>query len=263
MTTNLKGKIALVTGSTSGIGLGIARAFASEGANVMLNGFGDAAEIEKIRAGIEKEFGVKAFYNGADLSKPEGVKALVADTVKQGGRLDILVNNAGIQHTAPVTEFSQEKWDLIIALMLTAPFVAIQAALPHMRTQGWGRIINISSVHGLVASANKAAYVSAKHGLIGLTKVVALETAREPITCNAICPGWVLTPLVQKQIDDLAAREGLSPQDAKEKLLTAKQPAPEFTTTEDIAGLALFLCSDAAHNMRGSAYSSDGGWSAQ
>ncbi|HEY8964415.1 MAG TPA: 3-hydroxybutyrate dehydrogenase [Alphaproteobacteria bacterium] len=261
--TDLKGKVALVTGSTSGIGLAITRAFASKGANVMLNGFGDAAEIEKLRVGLEKEFGVKAFYNGSDLSKPEGVKALVQDTVKQGGRIDILVNNAGIQHVSPITDFAQDKWDLILSLMLTAPFVAIQNALPHMRKQGWGRIINISSVHGLVASANKAAYVSAKHGLIGLTKVVALETAREPITCNAICPGWVLTPLVQKQIDAIAARDGLSNDEAKTKLLLEKQPSADFVTPEQVGELALFLCSDAASQMRGSAYSMDGGWSAQ
>lgn len=261
--TDLKGKVALITGSTSGIGLKMAHTLAGKGANIVLNGFGDAAEIERVRLEIESNFGVKAFYDGADLSKPEAVKSMVDQTVARAGRLDVLVNNAGIQHTAPIETFPPEKWELILSLMLSAPFYAIQAALPVMRKQGWGRIINIASVHGLVASTQKAAYVSAKHGLIGLTKVVALETAREPITCNAICPGWVLTPLVQKQIDDLAAREGLSAEAAKVKLLSEKQPSGEFVKPEQIGALAAFLCSDDADQLRGAAYVMDGAWTAQ
>jgi len=263
MSTDLKGKVALVTGSTSGIGLAMATRFAKSGANVVINGFGDADAIEKERSNLEKTYGVKAWYNGADLSKPDGVRGMVDDAVAKAGSVDILVNNAGIQHTAPIDQFPQDKWDLIIALMLTAPFVATQKVIPVMRKKNWGRIINISSVHGLVASEQKAAYVSAKHGLIGLTKVTALDTARDKITCNAICPGWVLTPLVQQQIDAIAAKDKISNDEAKAKLLLAKEPSGEFTTAEEIAELALFLCSDAAHNMRGSAFSNDGGWSAQ
>ncbi|MCB1537920.1 MAG: 3-hydroxybutyrate dehydrogenase [Rhodospirillales bacterium] len=260
---SLKGKVALVTGSTSGIGLAVARALAAEGANVMINGFGDAAAIEKERKGLEADFDVSAWYNGADLSKEDGVKAMVGDAIAKGGRLDILVNNAGIQHTAPVDEFPSEKWNLILSLMLSAPFFAIQEALPAMRKQGWGRIVNIASVHGLVASVNKAAYVSAKHGLTGLTKVVALETARQAITCNAICPGWVHTPLVQKQIDAIAARDNISGEAAKEKLLSEKQPSGEFTRPEDIAAMVVFLCSENAAQMRGTLWVQDGGWTAQ
>lgn len=259
----LKNKIALITGSTSGIGLGIARVLAGQGANIMLNGFGDAAEIEKLRAGLEKDFGVKAAYNNADLSKAEECVACVNQTVAQFGSVDILLNNAGIQHVAPVDEFPPEKWDLILALMLTAPFHLIRTALPHMKKQNWGRIINIASVHGIVASVNKSAYVAAKHGLLGLNKVVALETARTKITCNAICPGWVLTPLVQKQIDALAARENLSAELAKQKLLGEKQPSMEFVTPEQLGKMALFMCSDDAADMRGAQMVMDGGWTAQ
>ena len=254
---NLEGKVALVTGSTSGIGLGIARALAAEGATVMLNGFGDAAEIEKLRAGL------KGRYHGADMAKPAEVRRLVAQTVAELGRLDILVNNAGIQHVAPVEEFPDERWDAVLAINLSASFHAIKAALPGMRARGWGRIINIASAHGLVASANKAAYVATKHGLVGLTKVVALETAATGITCNAICPGWVLTPLVQKQIDELALREKLSGDEAKRRLLAEKQPSGEFATPEQIGGLVVFLCSQAASQIRGASLSIDGGWSAQ
>lgn len=261
--TDLKGRVALITGSTSGIGLAMAKALAGAGANIVINGFGDAAAIEKERKGLESDFGIKAWYNGADLSKPEGVRGMVADAAKQAGRLDILVNNAGIQHTAPVESFPQEKWDLIMALMLTAPFVAIKEALPIMRKNKWGRIINTASVHGLVASENKAAYVAAKHGLVGLTKVVGLETAQEPITCNAICPGFVLTPLIQKQIDDVAARENAGPDKARADLLAGKQPAMDFVKPEEIGALALFLCAESSHMMTGGAYTIDGGWTAQ
>ena len=253
----LNGKVALVTGSTSGIGLGIARALAAEGARIMLNGFGDAAEIDRVRAEL------KARYHAADMAKPAEVRRLVEETAAQLGSIDILVNNAGIQHVAPVEEFPDERWDAVIAINLSASFHAIKAALPHMRKRGWGRIINIASAHGLVASANKAAYVTAKHGLVGLTKVVALETATTGITCNAICPGWVLTPLVQKQIDDLARREKLSGDEAKRRLLAEKQPSGEFATPVEIGGLAVFLCSDAASQIRGASLSIDGGWTAQ
>jgi 3-hydroxybutyrate dehydrogenase len=253
----LNGKVALVTGSTSGIGLGIARALAAEGARIMLNGFGDAAHIDRLRAEL------KAGYHAADMAKPAQVRRLVEETVAQLGSIDILVNNAGIQHVAPVEEFPDERWDAVIAINLSASFHAIKAALPHMRTRGSGRIINIASAHGLVASASKAAYVTAKHGLVGLTKVVALETAATGITCNAICPGWVLTPLVQKQIDDLARREKLGGDEAKRRLLAEKQPSGEFATPVEIGGLAVFLCSDAASQIRGASLSIDGGWTAQ
>jgi 3-hydroxybutyrate dehydrogenase len=260
---NLSGKTAVVTGSTSGIGLAVARKLAEAGANIVLNGFGDAAEIEMMRATIESDFGVKALYDGADLSKAESVKALIDNSISSFGSVDILVNNAGVQHTAPVEEFPQEKWELIQSLMLSAPFYAIQAALPKMREKGWGRIINIASVHGLIGSVNKSAYVAAKHGLVGLTKVVALETAETNVTCNAVCPGWVLTPLVQKQIDAIAQRDGISGDEARVKLLSEKQPSKDFTKPEQIGDFAVFLSSDAASQMRGGAYTLDGGWTAQ
>jgi 3-hydroxybutyrate dehydrogenase len=259
----LTGKTAIVTGSTSGIGLGIARALAAEGAGLVLNGFGPADEIEALRAGLAREFGVAVAYDGADMSKPEQIQAMVEGCVARSGSLDILVNNAGIQHTAPVEDFPPERWDAIIAINLSAVFHGIHHALPHMRRQGWGRIINVASAHGLVASANKAAYVAAKHGVIGLTKVVGLETATSPITCNAICPGWVLTPLVQKQIDAMAVRDGITVAEAQRRLLSEKQPSPDFTTPEQLGELAVFLCSSAAANMRGAALSMDGGWTAQ
>ena len=263
MTISLKGKRALDTGSTSGIGLGIARALAGAGADIMLNGFGDAAEIEKIRTGIAGEFGVKTAYDPADMTKPAEIEGLVASCIAKLGGVDIVVNNAGIQHTAPVDKFPVERWDAIIAINLSSSFHSIRAALPAMRQAGWGRIINIASAHGLVASANKSAYVAAKHGLVGLTKSVALETANDGITCNAICPGWVLTPLVQKQIDARAAAQGISVKEAELDLLGEKQPAKRFTTPAQLGELALFLCSDAASTMTGSAYSMDGGWTAQ
>ena len=263
MSADLKGRVALVTGSTSGIGLGVARALAAQGAAIMLNGFGEAGEIESLRAGMEREFGVRIAYNGADLSQPAAVDGLVADTAARLGGVHILVNNAGIQHVAPVEEFPVEKWNLMMALMLTAPFLLIRAALPHMKAAGWGRILNIASAHGRVASANKSAYVSAKHGLVGLSKVVALETAQSAITCNAICPGWVLTPLVEKQVDAIAARENIPWEDAKMKLLSEKQPSRDFVTPEQLGGLAVFLCSAAAAQIRGTEISMDGGWTAQ
>ena len=259
----LKGKVALVTGSTSGIGLGIARALGSAGADLMLNGFGDKGAIETLRKGLASEFKVRVGYHGADISRPAEIHQLIAQTVSELGSVDILVNNAGIQHVAPVDEFPDDKWDAVIAINLSADFHAIKAALPHMKKRGWGRIINIASAHGLVASTNKVAYVTAKHGVVGMTKVVALETAGTAITCNAICPGWVLTPLVQKQIDDLAKREKLPEVEAKRRLLAEKQPSGDFVTTDQIGALALYLCSDAAAQVRGAALSIDGGWTAQ
>ena len=259
----LKGKVAVITGSTSGIGLGIASALAQQGADVMLNGFGERAEIEKLRLGLERLSGGRAAYHEADMSKPAEVAALVLDAERIFGKVDILVNNAGIQHVAPVEEFPADKWDQVLAINLTSSFHTIRAALPGMRKRGWGRIINIASSHGLVASVNKAAYVAAKHGLIGLTKAVALETAASGITCNAICPGWVLTPLVQKQIDALATRDRMTVDEAKAKLLAEKQPSRDFATPEQIGGIAVFLCSDAAAQMRGGSLTVDGGWTAQ
>ncbi len=245
----LQGKKAIVTGSTSGIGLGIARALAAQGVDLLLNGFGDGEA-------LAAELGAR--YHPADLAKPAEVAAMVASFPP-----DILVNNAGIQHVANVDEFPPERWDAVLAVNLSAAFHAIRAALPQMKSKNWGRIINISSVHGLVASAGKAAYVAAKHGLIGLTKVVALETARSGITCNAICPGWVDTPIVRRQVEERAAREGVSTEIARAKLLGEKQPSLEFATPEQIGAAAVFLCSPAADQMRGAALSMDGGWVAQ
>ena len=259
----LKGRSAIVTGSTSGIGLGIAKALAGQGANVMLNGFGDPTEIKSLRVQLELDHGVKVVHSGADMQSPAQIHTMVAQAQQLFGGVDILVNNAGIQHVAPVDEFPVDKWDAILAINLSSAFHAIRGALPGMKQRGWGRIINIASAHGLVASANKVAYVTAKHGVVGMTKVVALETAGTGITCNAICPGWVLTPLVQKQIDDLAKREKIPEADAKRRLLAEKQPSGEFVTTDQIGALALYLCSDAAAQMRGAAFSIDGGWTAQ
>ncbi len=259
----LEGKAALVTGSTSGIGFGIARALAQQGCAVMLNGFGDAAEIEKTRAGLAAETGVDVGYDGADMSKPDEIAAMVAKTVDRLGSIDILVNNAGIQHTAPVDEFPVEIWDRIIAIMLTGPFHAIRCALPHMKQRNWGRIVNTSSVHGLVASVNKAAYVSAKHGIMGLTKVVALETARTGITCNAINPGFVQTDLVKQQIQERADQIGGTFEEAIVDALKEKQPSLEFVTIEQIGALCVFLCSESASQITGVPMSIDGGWTAQ
>src|SRR4051794_21143144 len=259
----LKGKSVVVTGSTSGIGLAIARAFAKEGCNLTLNGFGDKAAIEKERAGIEGEFGVKAIYSGADMTKPAEIADMIATTEKTFGTVDVLVNNAGIQFVAKVEDFPIEKWDAVIATNLSAAFHTCRVALPGMKKRKWGRIINIASAHGLVASGEKAAYVAAKHGIVGLTKVVAIETANDGVTCNAICPGWVLTPLVQKQVDARAKEQGISVEQAKVALVSEKQPMHEFTKPENIGALAVFLSSDAAASITGSAYSIDGGWVAQ
>ena len=263
MRRGLEGKVAIVTGSTSGIGLGLAQALAAEGADILLNGFGDPTEIERLRKSLTAMHGVRATYSDADLSQPAAVSAMVEQATEELGAVAILVNNAGIQYTAPVHEFPPERWDAVIAVNLSAAFHAIRAALPQMLRHNWGRIINIASAHGLVASTHKVAYVAAKHGLLGLTKVVALETATTGITCNAICPGWVLTPLVQKQIDDLAAQENLAPEAARMRLLAEKQPSKEFVTPEQLGAFAVFLCSDAAAQIRGAALPVDGGFTAQ
>jgi len=257
----LKGKIALITGSTSGIGLGIARGFADAGINLVINGFGDADEIEKERAALEAK-GVKAFYNNANMTKPDEITAMIEDTVKEFGSLDILVNNAGIQHVQPVEDFPPEKWDAIVAINMLSSFHTIRTAIPHMKKQGWGRIINIASAHGLVASPFKSAYVTAKHGVLGLTKTIALEVAQDNITCNAICPGYVLTPLVEKQIPDTAKSRGMTEEQVKHDVLLAPQWTKKFTTVEQIAGTALFLCSDHAENITGTSIAVDGGWTA-
>jgi 3-hydroxybutyrate dehydrogenase len=259
----LKGKSAIVTGSTSGIGLGIARALAAQGCNVMLNGFGDGAQIEKLRAALAAEFKVTVLYSSADMSKPLEVAAMVDQVARRFGSVDVLVNNAGIQHVAPVEEFPVEKWDQILAINLSSAFHAIRIALPGMRARNWGRIINIASAHGLVASPFKSAYVAAKHGLVGLTRTVALETAGEGITCNAICPGYVLTPLVEKQIEDQAKVHGIPREEVISKVILERQPSKEFVKVEEIAALAVFLAGDAAASITGSAYSIDGGWTAQ
>jgi 3-hydroxybutyrate dehydrogenase len=258
-----KGKTALVTGSTSGIGLGIARAFAAQGANIIFNGFGDAKEIEALQASVKDQFGVMTAYHNADMSKPLEIEAMMKFAVERFGGVDILVNNAGIQHVANVEDFPVEKWDAIIAINLSSAFHTTRLALPSMKTKNWGRIINIASVHGLVGSAQKSAYVAAKHGIVGFTKVTALETAHSGVTCNAICPGWVLTPLVQKQVDARAAQESVSNEAAKKNLLLEKQPSGEFVTPEQLGELAIFLSSDAASQVRGVAWNMDGGWVAQ
>jgi 3-hydroxybutyrate dehydrogenase len=260
---SLKGKAAIVTGSTSGIGKAIAEAFAEQGCNVMLNGFGDKAVIEQQRVELAKKSGVKVEYNGADMTKPAEIADLVARTTASFGGVDILVNNAGIQYVAPIENFPPEKWEAIIAINLSATFHAIHHALPVMKAAKWGRIINIASTHGLVASAQKVAYVAAKHGIVGLTKVVGMECADTGVTCNAICPGWVLTPLVQAQIEARAKEQGISVDQASRNLIAEKQPQLQFTTPSQIAGLALFLASDTASNMQGAQLVSDGGWTAQ
>ena len=255
----LKDKTALVTGSTSGIGLGVALRLAGQGANIVLNGFGD---VEGPRAQIAA-LGVKVGYHGADMSKPGEIAEMMAYAASQFGGVDVLVNNAGIQHVANVEDFPVEKWDAIIAINLSSAFHTTRLAIPGMRKKNWGRVINIASVHGLVASAAKSAYVAAKHGIVGFTKAVALENAQSGVTVNAICPGWVLTPLVQKQIDDRAAREKIAVDVAKRELLAEKQPSLQFVTPEQLGDLALFLCSPAADNVRGVAWNVDGGGAAQ
>ncbi len=255
----LTGKTALITGSTSGIGLGIARVLAQHGANIMLNGFGDVAAAKSQLA----EFDGSVDYHGADMGKPDEIADMVRYANDRMGSIDILVNNAGIQHVAAVEDFPPERWDAIIAINLSSAFHTTRLTLPLMKTRGWGRILNIASVHGLVASAQKSAYVAAKHGLVGFTKSVALETATTGITCNAICPGWVLTPLVKKQVDARAAADGVPTAEAQRRLLGEKQPSLQFTTPEQLGELAVFLCSPAADNIRGTAFNIDGGWAAQ
>ena len=260
---SLKGKVALVTGSTSGIGQGIAEALAAEGASIMLNGFGDAAKIEVLRASFDKRFGVKALYSGADISKGDQIAAMVAETQKALGSLDILVNNAGIQFTAAIEDFPDEKWDQIIAINMSGVFHGMKAAIPGMKAKGWGRIINIASAHGLVASPFKVAYVTAKHGVLGMTKVAAIELANTGVTVNAICPGWVLTPLVEKQLEDRAKEKGTTVEQETHAFVTEKQPMAQFSTPEEIGGLTVFLCSAAAKTITGAPLSIDGGWVAQ
>jgi len=255
----LKGKTALVTGSTSGIGLGIAKSLAAQGANVMLNGFGD---VDGPKAEVAA-LGVKVGYHGADMSKPAEIEAMVKACEAEFGAVDILVNNAGIQHVANIEDFPVERWDAVIAINLSSAFHAMRLALPGMKARNWGRILNIASAHGLVASAQKSAYVAAKHGIVGLTKVGALESATTGVTVNAICPGWVLTPLVQKQVDARAEKDGVDGETAKRLLLGDKQPSMQFVTPEQLGGLAVFLCSPAADQVRGVAWNMDGGWVAQ
>ena len=259
----LKGKCALVTGSTSGIGLGVACSLAAQGAHVVLNGFGDAEVPKAAVAAAGKAHGVKVGYHGADMSKPAEIEAMMAYASKEFGGVDILVNNAGIQHVANVEDFPIEKWDAIIAINLSSAFHTTRLAIPAMRAKNWGRVINIASAHGLVASAAKSAYVAAKHGIVGFTKSIALETATSGVTVNAICPGWVLTPLVQKQIDARAAKDGISLDQAKKDLLGEKQPSLQFTTPEQLGELAVFLSSPAGDNIKGVAWAVDGGWTAQ
>ena len=263
MDASLKGKTALVTGSTSGIGLGIARKLAAQGANIIFNGFGDAAEIKSLQEEVAKQHGVRTFYHGADMSRPQEIEDMMRAAAAEFGRVDILVNNAGIQHVANIEVFPVERWDAIIAINLSSAFHTTRLALPAMKAANWGRIINIASAHGLVASAQKSAYVAAKHGIVGLTKACALETAQTGITCNAICPGWVLTPLVQKQVDARAAAGKISNEEAKKNLLMEKQPSGEFVTPEQLGELAVFLCGEAASQVRGVAWNMDGGWVAQ
>jgi 3-hydroxybutyrate dehydrogenase len=257
-----KGKTALVTGSTSGIGLGIAERLAAEGANIVLNGFGDAAEIERLRRDLAAQHKVSVVYDAADMSKPEAIAAMVTNAVREFGAIDLLVNNAGIQHVAPVDDFPVAKWDAIIAINLSAAFHTVRTALPAMKARRWGRIINIASAHALVASPYKSAYVAAKHGIAGFTKTVALEVAEQGITANAVCPGYVLTPLVQKQIPDTAKARGISEEAVVRDVLLAAQPTKKFVTVAQVAALTAFLCSDDAASITGAVLPIEGGWTA-
>jgi 3-hydroxybutyrate dehydrogenase len=259
----LKGKVAIVTGSTSGIGRAVATALAAEGCAVMLNGFGEPAAIEALRGELAGRYAVAVAHSPADMREPAQIRDMVAAAARQFGGVDILVNNAGIQHVARIVDFPEDRWDAVIAINLSAAFHATKAALPHMLKKGWGRVINIASAHGLVASGEKAAYVAAKHGIVGLTKVTAIETANAGVTCNAICPGWVLTPLVQQQIAARAAAQGIPEETARRDLLSEKQPLLEFTRPDQIGAYAVFLCGDAAATITGAALSIDGGWVAQ
>jgi len=258
----LKGKTALITGSTSGIGLGIAEGFGAQGTHLILNGFGDAGEIEQLRRRLETKFGVTVLYDGADMSKPDQVDAMVRRGVERFGAIDVLVNNAGIQHVAPIDDFPVAKWDAILAINLSSNFHAIRAALPAMKKRGWGRILNIASAHALVASPYKSAYVAAKHAVAGLTKTVALEVAELGITVNAICPGYVLTPLVQKQIPDTAKARGISEEEVVKNVLLTAQPTKQFVTVEQVAGFAVFLAGDDAASITGAILPIEGGWTA-
>jgi len=259
----LTGKTALITGSTSGIGLGIARALAGAGANIILNGFGNAQDIETARAALEKTYGVKVLYNPADMTKPDEIRAMCDDAVKIFGAVDILVNNAGIQHVSPIEDFPDDRLDAIMAINLLSAFHTVKHCVTGMREKGWGRIINIASAHGLVASPYKSAYVAAKHGIVGMTKSIALETATDNITVNAICPGYVLTPLVEGQIKDQAKVHKMSESEVVEKVILIAQPTKKFVQIDEVAQYALFLCSDAAQGITGSAQSIDGGWTAR
>jgi 3-hydroxybutyrate dehydrogenase len=260
---SLKGKNAIVTGSTSGIGLAIAHVLAGQGCNIIINGMGDKVAIDALVAELSENYGVKTFYSAADMSKPADIRQMVVDCIAKFGSVDILINNAGIQFTAEVERFPEDKWDAIIAINLSAAFHSIKAAIPAMRENNFGRIINIASVHGLVASEHKAAYVAAKHGIVGLTKVVALEAAEANITCNAICPGWVHTPLVQKQIEDRAKEQGITVEQASAKLLGEKQPNKRFIKPENIGAMIAFLCDENGDSMTGEIITMDGGWTAQ